>query len=55
MTELSAFRRLLFPLLHAEKGRLRNPVANRVPAFGKVPKILGTRFDRLTHSAHCLT
>ena len=29
---LSACRRLLFPLLHAEKGRLRNAVANRVPA-----------------------
>ena len=24
-------RRLLFPLLHAEKGRLRNTVPNRVP------------------------
>ena len=31
---LPACRRLLFPLLHAEKGRLRNAVANRVPAFG---------------------
>ena len=30
---LPACRRLLFPLLHAEKGRLRNAVANRVPAF----------------------
>ena len=29
---LPARRRLLFPLLHAEKGRLRNAVANRVPA-----------------------
>ena len=29
---LPAYRRLLFPLLHAEKGRLRNAVANRVPA-----------------------
>ena len=29
---LPACRRLLFPLLHAEKGRLRNAVANRVPA-----------------------
>ena len=28
---LPACRRLLFPLLHAEKGRLRNAVANRVP------------------------
>ena len=27
---LPACRRLLFPLLHAEKGRLRNAVANRV-------------------------
>ena len=27
-----ACRRLLFPFLHAEKGRLRNAVANRVPA-----------------------
>ena len=31
-TGLPACRRLLFPLLHAEKGRLRNAVANRVPA-----------------------
>ena len=30
--DLPACRRLLFPLLHAEKGRLRNAVANRVPA-----------------------
>ena len=30
--KLPACRRLLFPLLHAEKGRLRNAVANRVPA-----------------------
>ena len=29
---LPAWRRLLIPLLHAEKGRLRNLVANRVPA-----------------------
>ena len=29
---LPACRRLLFPLLHAGKGRLRNAVANRVPA-----------------------
>ena len=29
---LPACRRLLFPLLHAEKGRIRNAVANRVPA-----------------------
>ena len=29
---LPACRRLLFPLLHAEKGRLRNAVADRVPA-----------------------
>ena len=29
---LPACRRLLFPLLHAEKGRLRNAIANRVPA-----------------------
>ena len=29
---LPACRHLLFPLLHAEKGRLRNAVANRVPA-----------------------
>ena len=29
---LPAYRRLLFPLLHAEKGRLRNAVANRVAA-----------------------
>ena len=52
---LPACRRLLFRLLHAEKGRLRNAVANRVPASCWVPKILGTRCDRLTHSAHCLT
>ena len=31
-TVLPACRRLLFPLLHAEKGHLRNAVANRVPA-----------------------
>ena len=31
-SRLPACRRLLFPLLHAEKGRLRNAVANRVPA-----------------------
>ena len=30
--ELPACRRLLLPLLHAEKERLRNAVANRVPA-----------------------
>ena len=30
--ELPKGRRLLFPLLHAEKGRLRNAVTNRVPA-----------------------
>ena len=29
--QLPACRRLLFPLLHAEKGHLRNAVANRVP------------------------
>ena len=29
---LPACRRLLFPLLRAEKGRLRKAVANRVPA-----------------------
>ena len=29
---LPACRRLLFPLLHVEKRRLRNAVANRVPA-----------------------
>ena len=52
---LPACRRLLFPLLQAEKGRLRNAVANRVPASCWVPKILGTRCDRLTHSVHCLT
>ena len=50
---LPARRRLLFPLLHAEKGRLRNAVANRVPASRWVPKILGTCCDRLTHSTHC--
>ena len=44
-----------FLLLHAEKGRQRNAVANRVPASRWVPKILGTCCDRLTHSAHCLT
>ena len=53
--QLPACRRLLFPLLHAEKGRLRNAVANRVPASCWVPKILRTRCDRLTHSSHCLT
>ena len=52
---LPACRRLLFPLLHSEKGRLRNAVANRVPASRWVPKILGTWCDRLTHRAHCLT
>ena len=52
---LPACRRLLFPLLQAEKGRLRNAVANRVPASCWVPKILGTRCDRLTRSAYCLT
>ena len=52
---LPACRRLLFPLLHAEKGRLRNTVANRVPASRWVPKILRTCCDRLTHSAHCST
>ena len=40
---------------HAEKGRLRNAVANRVPVSCWVSKILGTRCDRLTHSVHCLT
>ena len=55
LDELPACRRLLFPLLHAEKGRLRNAVANRVPASCWVPKILGTRCDRLTHSSYCLT
>ena len=30
--DLPACRRLLLPLLHAEKGRLRNAVANHVPA-----------------------
>ena len=55
INSLPACRRLLFPLLHAEKGRLRNAVANRVPASCWVLKILGTRCDRLTHSAHCLT
>ena len=30
--QLPACKRLLFPLLHVEKGRLRNAVANRVPA-----------------------
>ena len=52
---MPACRRLLFPLLHAEKGRLRNAVTNRVLASRWVPKILGTCCDRLTHSAHCLT
>ena len=52
---LPTCRRLLFPLLYAEKGRLRNPITNRVPAPRWVPKILGTCCDRLTHSAHCLT
>ena len=52
---LPACRHLLFPLLHAEKGRLRNAVANRVPASHWVPKILGTCCVRLTHSAHCST
>ena len=47
---LPACRRLVFPLLHAEKERLRNAVANRVPASRWVPKILGTCCDRLTHS-----
>ena len=55
MNFLPASRRLLFPLLHAEKGCLRNAVANCVPASRWVPKILGTCCDRLTHSAHCLT
>ena len=32
MQILPACRRLLFPLLHAEKGRLCNAIANRVPA-----------------------
>ena len=50
---LPACRRLLFPLLHAEKGRLRNAVANRVPVSRWVPKILGTCCDRRTHSEHC--
>ena len=48
---LPACRRLLFPLLHEEKGRLRNAVANRVPASRWVPKILGTSCDRLTQCA----
>ena len=52
---LPAYRRLLFPLLQAEKGRLRNAVANCVPASRWVPKILGTCCDRLTHSAHCFS
>ena len=52
---LPACRSLIFPLLHTEKGCLRNAVANHVPASCWVPKILGTRCDRLTHSAHCLT
>ena len=47
---LPACRCLLFPLLHAEKGRLCNAVTNRVPASRWVPKILGTRCDRLTQS-----
>ena len=51
----AACRRLLFPLLHAEKRRLLNAVPYRVPVSRWIPKILGTRFDRLTHSAHCLT
>ena len=55
ISHLPACRRLLFLLLHAEKGRLRNAVANRVPASRSVPEILGTCCDRLTHSAHCLT
>ena len=42
---LPACRRLLFPLLHAEKGRLCNAVANHVPASRWVPKILGTCCD----------
>ena len=37
---LPACRRLLFPLLHTEKGRLRNAVANRVLA----PRWQGTLF-----------
>ena len=52
-SHLPACRRLLFPLLHAEKGRLRNAVANRVPGSRWVPKIWGTCCDRLTHSEHC--
>ena len=52
---LPACRRLLFPLLPAEKGRLRNAVTNHVPVFRWVSKILGTCCDRLTHSAHRLT
>ena len=52
---LPACKRLLFPLLHAEKGRLRNAVANCVPASRWAPKILGTCCERLTHSAHYLT
>ena len=43
---LPACRRLLFPLLHVEKGHLRNAAANRVPASRWVPKILGTRCDK---------
>ena len=39
---LPACRRLLFPLLHAEKGRLRNAVANRVPA-SHVPILRATK------------
>ena len=51
---MPACRRLLFPLLYEEKGRLRNAVANRVPASRWVLKILGTSCDRLKHSVHCL-
>ena len=51
--DLPACRRLLFPLLHAEKGRLHNAVANCVPGSRWVPKILGTCCDRLTDSEHC--
>ena len=54
-TNGAPYRRLLFPLLCAEKGRLRNAVANRVPSSRWAPKIFGTCCDRLTHSAHCLT
>ena len=44
MSCLRAVRRLLFPSLHAEKGRLRNTVANCVPA----PRWRGILF-RINH------